>query len=61
MNEIWRRFWRDELGAEMVEWAMVTIVLLAFTVGAILALREELIRLFQDVFAAIQKDPPDTY
>lgn len=61
MNKIWQRFWRDEQGAEMVEWAMVTLVLLALTVGAILALRDELILLFQDIFAAIQKDPPDQY
>ena len=55
------RFWRDERGAEMVEWAVVTLVLLTFTVGAILALRGELIKLYQAVFAAIQKDPPDSY
>jgi Flp pilus assembly pilin Flp len=55
------RFWRDERGAEMVEWALVTLILLTFTVAAILALRGELIKLYQAVFAAIQKDPPDSY
>ena len=56
-----QRFWHDDRGAEMVEWALVTLVLLMFTVGAIMALRGELIKLYQTVFAAIQKDPPDTY
>jgi Flp pilus assembly pilin Flp len=55
------RFWRDERGAEMVGWAMVTLVLLFFTTVAILALRGELVKLYQAVFAAIQKDPPDSY
>jgi Flp pilus assembly pilin Flp len=58
---ILKRFWSDDRGAEMVEWAMVTIVLLSFTVVAILALRGELIKLYQAVFQAIQKDPPDSY
>jgi Flp pilus assembly pilin Flp len=60
-SSIVKRFWQDEAGAEMVEWAMVTLVLLVFTVGAILALRGELVKLYQTVFEAIQKDPPDTY
>jgi Flp pilus assembly pilin Flp len=55
------QFWRDDRGAEMVEWAVVTVVLLFFTVTAILALRGELIRLYQAIFAAIAKDPPDEY
>jgi Flp pilus assembly pilin Flp len=61
MTGMLQRFWRDEQGAEMVEWALVTIVLLIFTVTALLMLREEIIKLFQDVFAAIQADPPDSY
>jgi Flp pilus assembly pilin Flp len=56
-----KRFWGDESGAEMVEWAVVTLILLAFTVGAILALRDELIKLYTAMFDAIQRDPPDTY
>ena len=56
-----KRFWQDESGAEMVEWAVVTVILLVFTVGAIMALRDELIKLYQTMFEAIQRDPPDTY
>ena len=61
MNNLMRRFWQDELGAEMVEWALVTMILLVFTVGALIALRDKLIELYQTVFTAIQQDPPDTY
>jgi len=61
LTEKLKRFWGDESGAEMVEWAMVTLVLLVFTAGAIMALRDELIKLYSTMFDAIQKDPPDTY
>jgi Flp pilus assembly pilin Flp len=54
-------FWRDERGAEMVEWAVVTIVLLGFTVVAIIAVKGEVIGLYQMAFRAIQEDPPDSY
>jgi len=56
-----KRFWQDDNGAEMVEWAVVTVVLLSFTTVALILLKDELISLFQQVFAAIQADPPDTY
>jgi Flp pilus assembly pilin Flp len=61
MLETFKRLWDDEAGAEMVEWAMVTLILLVFTVGAIMALKGELIKLYQTMFEAIQRDPPDTY
>jgi Flp pilus assembly pilin Flp len=61
LNESLGRFWRDERGAEMVEWAVVTVILLVATVAGLVAIREQLIGLFEDVFAAIAKDPPDTY
>ena len=61
MNDVMRRFWQDELGAEMVEWAVVTVILLVSTVAVLIALRDKLIELYQTVFAAIQQDPPDTY
>jgi Flp pilus assembly pilin Flp len=56
-----KRFWGDESGAEMIEWAVVTLILLVFTAGAIMALRDELVKLYTTMFEAIQKDPPDTY
>jgi hypothetical protein len=45
----------------MIEWAVVTLILLVFTAGAIMALRDELVKLYTTMFEAIQKDPPDTY
>jgi len=61
MKNVMRRFWQDELGAEMVEWAVVTLILLVSTVAVLIALRDKLIELYQTVFTAIQQDPPDTY
>jgi len=61
LNTILQRFAGDERGAEMVEWAVVTIVLLSFTVVAIIALKGELIALYQSAFNALQEDPPDNY
>jgi Flp pilus assembly pilin Flp len=56
-----KRFWNDDGGAEMVEWAVVTIVLLVATVPALLALRGGLLDMFQQVFAALEKEPPSDY
>jgi Flp pilus assembly pilin Flp len=61
LKSTWQRFWRDERGAEMVEWAVVTLILLTSTVVVIMALRQEIIRMFAAVFAKIQQDPPDAY
>lgn len=60
-GEILKRFWRDECGAEMVEWAVVTIVLLGMTIIAIIRIKDELLAMYVDAFDAIQKDPPDNY
>jgi Flp pilus assembly pilin Flp len=56
-----RRFWKDEDGAELVEWAVLTIILLVATVPALLALTDELLEMFKNVFDTIEKPPPDTY
>ncbi len=55
------RFWRDEQGAEMVEWAVVTILLLGFTAFILIMIQDELKRLLEAVFDALQRDPPDQY
>ncbi len=54
-------FWADEHGAEMVEWAVVTILLLGFTAFILIMIQDELKRLLEAVFDALQRDPPDTY
>jgi Flp pilus assembly pilin Flp len=61
LNAMLRRFIVDEQGAEMVEWAVVTVVLLGFTTVALILIKDELIKVFEAAFAALQKDPPDTY
>ncbi len=60
-NSILKRFWIDDCGAEMVEWAVVTIVLLGMTIVAIIRIKDELLAMYVDAFDAIQKDPPDNY
>jgi Flp pilus assembly protein TadG len=37
-----RRFYEDDGGTEVVEWAVVALVLLAFTVGVIIAVGNQL-------------------
>ena len=45
----------------MVEWAVVTIVLLGLTTVAIVLIKDELLDMFVATFNAVQADPPDTY
>ncbi|MFN2250846.1 MAG: Flp family type IVb pilin [Anaerolineae bacterium] len=61
MDSVLRRFWSDERGAEMIEWAVVTVVLLVATVPAILVMRDGLLALYRDVFDALEKEPPTDY
>jgi Flp pilus assembly pilin Flp len=61
LNAKLRRFWSDERGAEMVEWAVVTVILLVSTVWILVMIRESLLDMFRDVFEKISQDPPDTY
>ena len=36
-----RRFWDDEAGAELVEWAVVAVIVLLTTVGVIYLISQE--------------------
>ena len=56
-----REFWQDEQGPEMVEWAVVTLILLVATVGTLIALRNELLVFFDSIFRAMAEPPPDSY
>lgn len=49
-----QRFWRDETGPELVEWAVVTLVLLAATVVVIQAIGVELERVYRDILTELQ-------
>lgn len=61
MGTLVQRFWRDETGPEMVEWAVVTVILLIATTFAVILLRNELIALFQAIFAKLSEQPPDSW
>ncbi len=56
-----QEFWRDESGPEMVEWAVVTVILLVATTFVIILLRNELIALFQAIFVKLSEQPPDSW
>jgi Flp pilus assembly pilin Flp len=54
-------FWRDESGPEMVEWAVVTLVLLVATVAVLIAMRDTLIDMFKQAFDKLEAAPPSTF
>ncbi len=55
------RFWRDQNGAEMVEWAVVTVVLLVATTPVLLLLRDTIIEVTRSVLLNLQEDPKDEW
>ena len=52
-----RSFWRDEAGSELVEWAVVTIVLLLATVGVLTQIGDELKAALERILAELQGLP----
>lgn len=61
MTKSIQRFWQDEGGAEMVEWAVVTVVLLVATTPVLLLLRDTIIETTRDVLMRLQEDPKDEW
>ena len=61
MRQLILRFRADESGAEMVEWAVVTIVLLVATVPWLLKLRDGIIDVTRDILHNMQEDPKDEF
>jgi Flp pilus assembly pilin Flp len=57
IKEELQRFLRDESGPELVEWAVVTIVLLAATVLVLRQIGAELERVYRDILADLQSIP----
>ena len=53
----WQRFWKDESEPELVEWAVVTIILLLATVPVLIAIGDELKRIFTNVLNQLQRIP----
>ena len=56
-----REFWLDETGPEMVEWAVVTVILLAATVLGVIAIRDTLIDMFRATFNKLEEAPPSSF
>jgi Flp pilus assembly pilin Flp len=52
-----RSFWQDEAGTEMVEWAVVTVILLAATAMILIQIGDELKAAFQDILDELQRSP----
>lgn len=52
-----RSFWEDEAGPEVVEWAVVTIVLLAATAVILMQVGDALEASFQDILNELQRPP----
>lgn len=61
MQSTLRRFWRDVDGAEMLEWAVVTAVLLIVTIPVILSIQDEVMLFYERIFGAMEKPPPDSF
>jgi Flp pilus assembly pilin Flp len=61
LNAMMHRFWADERGAEMVEWAVVTAVLLFGTGMAVLMVKDEVLEIFRIAFRSVEPPPPSTY
>jgi len=53
--------WRDERGSEMVEWAVVTAVLLVATTVIILRFQAEILDFFEDLFDTLEDPPPSDF
>lgn len=56
MREL-RSFWQDEAGSELVEWAVVTSVLLLATVLVLTQIGDELKAAFERILAELQSLP----
>lgn len=61
MRTALQRFWSDTSGAEMIEWALVTIVLLSTTMFIVILMQDEIMKFYETIFGALEKPPPDSF
>lgn len=61
MTNLVHKLWTDERGSELVEWAVVTAVLLTATAAIIISLKEEIISFFEGLFNTLQDPPPSDF
>ena len=57
MTKELQRFFGDESGPELVEWAVVTIILLVATVPVLMAITDELKRIFEGILTQLERIP----
>jgi len=57
MFEELERFFKDEVGAELVEWAVVTMILLVASVAVLIAIGDELERIFTSILNQLERIP----
>ena len=55
-----RSFWQDESGSEIVEWVVVTAILLAASVAVLLAIGARLIVLYEEILEELAPTPTPT-
>ena len=53
----WKRFLADEAGAEVVEYILVTIIVLVFTILSFVAFGQKLRELLQQILALLGQIP----
>lgn len=61
MHRTIERYWDDEQGAELVEWAVVTILLISATIPVLLMLRDAILAALASAFSAVAVDPRDEW
>jgi Flp pilus assembly pilin Flp len=58
MNVIVQRFWHDDRGAEVMEYAVVALLILSASVPLLLLLKDQILDYVQTIFAEMQTKPP---
>ena len=53
-----RRFLSDEAGPTVVEWAVLALIILAFTVPTLILIGKELERIFKDMLSELENYQP---
>jgi Flp pilus assembly pilin Flp len=57
MQYTWRQFLADETGAEIVEYILLTLVILAFTLLALIAIGQKLQQILNNILNQLQRVP----
>jgi Flp pilus assembly pilin Flp len=58
MLKLAKKFWNDEQGLELSEYAVMAAIIIALTVATILTLKDQIIVAFQDLVNAMKGTAP---